>query len=68
MKKLTVLLLITIFVSSNSYAYKAIDVCATYSNTGKIYAVEAKVYDGNELNKATSTFNYKGFSSYAVIF
>jgi hypothetical protein len=67
MKKCIFFLLIFLF-PLNAYAKEVIDVCATYENTGKSYAVEAQIYKGPELNRATSSFDYNTFSTYAVIF
>ena len=53
---------------SNAYAKEILEVCATYENTGKSYAVEAIILEGSELNSETNSFNYNSFSTYAVIF
>ena len=52
----------------NAYAYEVVDVCATYVNTNKKYAVEAQLYRGKELNQRTQTTNYDDLYAYAVIF
>ena len=67
MKKLNILLL-TILISFNAFAYEVVDVCATYSNTGKNYAVQGNIYKGSELNSETNSFNYMPLSTYVVIF
>ena len=55
-------------VSTSSFAYEVVDVCATYVNTGKKYKVEAKVFSGSELNSKTNSYEYSAFSKYAIIF
>ena len=49
-------------------AYEVIEVCATYTNTGKRYKVEANVYEGSDLNRRTKSFDYDSFGKYVVIF
>jgi hypothetical protein len=51
-----------------AHAGERIDVCAEYVNSGKSYHVHAISTNGNELNRATRTFDYNGFSKYVVIF
>ena len=67
MKKLSIFLL-SIFISFNTFAYEVLDVCATYSNTGKSYTVQGNIYSGNELNSKTGSWNYNSWSTYVVIF
>lgn len=66
MKKLFIAFLLSL--SSHSFAYEVLDVCATYKNTGKKYKVEVNVFSGSELNSKTRSFNYTPYSKYAVIF
>lgn len=49
-------------------AYETLEVCATYSNTGSSYKVQANTMKGSELNKLTKSYNYTSYSKYAVIF
>ncbi len=61
--------LVLLFGSSlSAFAYEVVDVCATYMNTNKNYAVEAQLYRGEELNQRTRTNNYDDLYAYAVIF
>ena len=67
MKKISIFLL-TIFISINAHAYRVLDVCATYANTGKSYTVQGNIYSGSELNSKTGSSNYNFTSTYVVIF
>ena len=67
MKKLIVIILL-IFLSFNAFAYEVLDVCATYSNSGKTYKVEGQIYKGTELNQRTNSYDYNSYSTYVVIF
>ena len=67
MKKLSIFLL-SILISFNTFAYEVLDVCATYSNTGKSYTVQGNIYSGNELNSKTGSWSYNSWSTYVVIF
>ncbi len=57
-----------LLISTSAFAYEVLDVCATYSNTGKSYKVQGQIYKGGELNQRTSSFDYSAFSTYVVIF
>ena len=67
MQKLIVIIFL-IFLSFNAFAYEVLDVCATYSNSGKTYKVEGQIYKGTELNQRTNSYDYNGWSTYVVIF
>ena len=67
MKKLLILVF-SLIISINASAYEVRDVCATYSNTGKSYAVQGNINKGSELNSKTSSWNYNSWSTYVVIF
>ena len=67
MQKLIVIIFL-IFLSFKAFAYEVLDVCATYSNSGKNYKVEGNIYKGSELNQKTNSFNYTSYSTYVVIF
>ena len=68
-KKLTAIgLFSALLISTSAFAYEVVDVCATYSNTGKSYKVQGQIYKGTELNQSTSSFDYSPFSTYVVIF
>jgi len=67
MQKLIVIIFL-IFLSFNAFAYEVLDVCATYSNSGKKYKVEGQIYKGKELNERTDSYDYNSYSTYVVIF
>lgn len=53
------------------WASEKVEICAKYqtsSGWSDVYKVEATITMGSELNQATSSFNYKSFDRYIVIF
>ena len=68
LRNLVIALVLLLGSSLNAFAYEVVDVCATYMNTNKKYAVEAQLYRGEELNQRTQTNNYDDLYDYAVIF
>lgn len=55
----------------NALAAEKVTVCAKYrTNSGwsKGYKVDATLYKGAELNRATKTYDFNAISSYVVIF
>ena len=69
MKNILYTIILSFLFSYHVFAdYEVLDVCATYSNSGKSYKVEAKIFSGRELNRRTRTFKYSSFSTYAIIF
>ena len=67
MKKLVLLLLI-LPLSINVYGKVSVKGTITYQNTGRCYSVTINWYTGDELNDATSSFDYDIISNYAVVF
>lgn len=70
MKQL-ILLVLLITSSLNIAASEKVTVCAKYRKEygwSEGYKVEASLMTGSELNSATHSFNYTGFSKYVVIF
>ena len=67
MQKLIVIIFL-IFLSFKAFAYEVLDVCATYSNSGKKYKVEGQILKGTELNQRTNSYDYNSYSTYVVIF
>lgn len=64
---LAMMLFFSDYVSATEHA----EICAKYrTSTGwsDAYKVEATIAKGNELNQATSSFNYQSFDTYVVIF
>lgn len=57
-----------LILPTETLAYEVLEACATYVGTGKSYEVNVNIYEGGELNRRTSTFDYDSFSKYAVIF
>ncbi len=71
MKK--ILLVITLFLfSANAIYAKYVQTCdvkyMTKDGWSKKYTVDVTFISGSELNEATSSYKYSGFSTYAVIF
>jgi len=60
--------LLSIVIVSKAVASERVDVCAQYTNTGKMYHVTAISTNGTELNQETHTFIYNTLSHYIVIF
>jgi len=67
MQKLIVIIFL-IFFSFKVFAVEVLDVCATYSNSGKKYKVEGQILKGAELNQRTDSYDYNSYSTYVVIF
>ena len=61
MQKLIVIIFL-IFLSFNAFAYEVLDVCATYSNSGKRYKVEGDLRSEVSLNikRLTDLGTYRG--------
>ncbi|MCL5776450.1 hypothetical protein M1105_05545 [Limibaculum sp. FT325] len=55
-------------VTPFAVAAERVEVCAEYESTGKKYRVMATIAKGSELNRATKSYSYTGFSTYVVIF
>jgi len=71
MKKLSLLVSIIIFLSSNAeakYTQTCIARYMTEQGWSKKYTVDVTFISGSELNEATNSFNYSSFSVYATIF
>jgi len=71
MKKVTFLLLILFFTSTDVFA-KYTQTCVvnymTQNGWSKNYTVDVSFMTGTELNEATNSYNYSSYSTYAIIF
>ena len=67
-KNILLLVVILVFSPINAHTYEVLEVCATYNNTNKKYKVQGNVYKGQELNDATSSYEYDSYAQYVVIF
>lgn len=68
MKKITTLaILVASLCATLARGAERVQVCAT-EGQGKSYKVQATLTTGQELNSATHSFDYNGFSKYVVIF
>ena len=72
MKRWMIAVLLAVCVASPVWCAQRIAVCARYATQpfgySKGYEVQATYTDGQELNEATSTFNYMVYAKYVVIF
>lgn len=72
MKKIA--LLLGIFFAAQSQAYENLNICARYqtndnwtSSWSKGYKLQAQIYSGSELNKATKSYKYNSYDKYVLI-